>query len=408
MIYTDKHTKFLQRAEYLALSTLSVKHSLSAALEHHDGAMVALVPDDPYLLAINDKNALPADDLHATLCYLGKAQDLSDSDKLKIVSVVRKVCYEVGSVFSTNSDGVVIMGSNDEGVPATALLVQSDEIVNLYNVMSEALHFEPKYPSFIPHITLGHDIPVEDAEEHVGQPISFSNVIIKFGDEVHTVPLASTLTAASPGANVIEQVIDSLGRRWDEGLHPRDDGGKFIKKDGAVSGKLAVPKPSGGVEMVDANRAKVVGFRTFDNDVWVQAEITNPDGSTTRGFSRASQVKAAAPVKARLDALYPVDETDGTVDLPLERKRQLDLILAYINAEFGPSNDVSGNTAFLESLGLREADLEYLHGEDPDFLDGLRKMSRNLSQDELDEQQEIIEDARSIKKLRDRVNNLQE
>lgn len=300
---TDRE-KFLQRIDRLALSALPIEElpMVASPPQHHTGVMVALVPDEPEQLAVEHAEALPADDLHVTLCFLGKVDDLSDADKDKILSETQSVCDSVGKPFSTSADGVVVMGKNDEGVPATALLLQADEIVALYDALSEALNYESSYPAFIPHMTSGYGIPIEDVEPLIGQPVTFSSVIVKFGDEVHTVPLTAAITAAPQGANVIDQVIDSLGRNWDEGLHPRDDKGQFIDKHGAVSGKLAVPTADRkSVTMVDADRAPVVGFHAFDNEVWVLAEITNPDGSTTQGFARASAVRSMAPVKARLD-----------------------------------------------------------------------------------------------------------
>jgi hypothetical protein len=162
--------------------------------------------------------------------------------------------------------------------------------------------------------------------------------------------------------------------------------------------------------MIDANRASVVGFHTFDNEVWVLAEVTNPDGSKVQGFARANNVQAVAPIKARLDALYPIDETgDAFINSSLERKRQLDLILAHINTEYGPSNDTEGAQGFLDSLGLWEKDLDYMRGgDDNSFLGGLRKVDRDLSDDELDEQDDIIEDAKTVKALRERVHGLRE
>src|SRR5690606_1265069 len=120
----------------------------------------------------------------------------------------------------------------------------------------------------------------------------------------------------------------------------------------AVSGKLAVPTADRkGVTMIDANRASVVGFHTFGEEVWVLAEVRNPDGSTVQGFARATDVHAAAPVKARLDALYPVDDHgDAFINSSLERKRQLDLILAHITSEYGPSNNEDGAFEFLGTL----------------------------------------------------------
>lgn len=313
---TDRE-RFLRRIEGLALSVLPITElpMVAAPDAHHDGVMVALVPDDPEQLAVEGEEALLADDLHITLCYFGKVGDLTDADQERILSETKRVVDATGQPFTTSADGVVVMGKNDDGVPATALLIQSDEIVALYDAMAEALDYQSNYPSYIPHMTMGYGTPVEDAQNRIGQPITFNKVIVKFGDVVHEVPLASTLVAASDGANVIDQVIDSLGRHWDEGLHPRDGKGQFIDKNGAVSGKLAVPTADRkSVTMVDADRAPVVGFHNFGNDVWVLAEITNPDGTTTQGFAKAASVRSMAPVKARLDDLGPVDEGTSVAD----------------------------------------------------------------------------------------------
>lgn len=406
--------KFLRRVESLALSARPITELpiVAAPPAHHDGVMVALVPDEPEQLAVDHEEALPADDLHITLCYLGKVQDLTTFDQTRILSEARKVVDSVGQSFTTNADGVVVMGKNDDGVPATALLIQSDEVVGLYNAMAEALGYESNYPTYIPHMTMGYGTPIESAQQRVGQPISFSKVIVKFGDAIHNLPLPTAVVAAPRSVNVIDRVIDSLGRLWDEALHPRDGEGRFIKKNGAVSGKMAVPsKDRRGVNMVDAHRANVIGFRTFDNDVWVLAEIRNEDGSTSQGFARAANVKAVAPVKARLDALYPVNDErgDAFINSSLERKRQLDLILAHINSEYGPSNDSDGAIEFLETLGLWEKDLDYIYsGDDVDYLGGIQRSDHPLSDDELDEQESVIEDARSVKALRDRVHDLRE
>lgn len=410
---TDRE-KFLNRIDSLALSVLPITElpMVAAPDAHHDGVMVALVPDDPEQLALDHEEALPADDLHVTLCYFGKIQDLSSFEQTKILSKTRNVVDSIGRPFSTSADGVVVMGKNDEGVPATALLIQADEIVSMYEALSDALDYKSDYPSFIPHMTAGYGVPIEDAQALVGQPITFSKVIVKFGDDVHDVPLPAALTAAPRGANVIDRVIDSLGRLWDEALHPRDGEGKFIKKNGAVSGKLAVPtKDRKSVTMVDANRASVVGFHTFGDDVWVLAEIKNPDGTTQQGFARATSVKAVAPVKARLDALYPVDDRgDAFINSSLERKRQLDLLLSHITAEYGPSSDEEGAKKFIDSLGLWKKDLDYLYGgsDDTKHLGGLRRIYHEPSGDELDEIDDIIEDAQNVKAMRDRVHGLQE
>lgn len=404
--------RFFRRCDALALAALPIQDGLlAAAQEHHDGAMVALVPSDPESLAVEHDEALPADDLHITLCFLGKAADLSTFDQTRILSETRRVCDSVGHAFSASADGVIVMGKNDEGVPATALLVQSDDIVSLYDALSEALDYKSDYPSFVPHMTIGYGVPVETASERLGGPIWFYEVVVKFGDAKHVIPLPSAITAArgTSAPNVIDRVIDSLGRLWDEALHPRDADGKFIKKNGAISGKLAVPtRDRQSVTMVDANRASVVGFHTFGEDVWVLAEITNPDGTKQQGFAKATSVKSVAPVKARLDALYPTGVNDGP-DAPLERNRQLDLILARINAEYGADNDSAGAQEFVNSLGLREDDLTYIwNGDDPEFLGGLRRVDRNMSEDERLEQEDIINDAKQVKELRDRVHGLEE
>jgi 2'-5' RNA ligase/GNAT superfamily N-acetyltransferase len=407
----SKHEQFLRRVESLAISALPIPDGfLAAAPKHQDGVMVALVPENPEDFAVDHEEALPAEDLHITLCYLGKIDEFTNTQKSRIIQTAHRICDTAGQEFSAKADGVVVMGKDDRGIPATAYLIQSEEIVDLYEAMAGALDYQSKYPSFIPHMTAGYGIPVEDVQDSLGKPIRFTNVIVKFGNDRHTIPLSSALVAAPRGANIIDRVIDSLGRMWDEALHPRGNDGRFIKKNGAVTGKLAVPtRDRKGVEMVDVNRASVVGFHTFDNEVWVLAEVKNPDGSTTQGFAKASQVVAVAPVKARLDALYPITEDDAFITSSMERKRQLDLLLSHITDTYGPNNDTEGANAFLDSLGLWEQDNNYINdGDDPNFLGGIRRVDQDLTPDEIDEQQDIIEDARQVKALRDRVHGLQE
>lgn len=399
--------EYLRRSELLALSALPIVELpvVAAAPTHHDGVMVALVPDNPDQLAVEHAEALPADDLHITLCYLGKSQNLSNADKSKILAKANNVFNTVGHAFSASADGVVVMGQNDDGVPATALLVQSDDIVALYDAVASALDFRSKFPSFIPHMTLGYGVPVEDVEDKIGTPISFSNAIVKFGDDVHVAPLMTTaVTAATDNSNIIERVSNSLSQPWTEALHPRDTAGKFVKKNGAVSGKLAVPSPNGkGVQMVDAYRAPVVGFHTFDNEVWVLAEITNPDGTTTKGFAKSMDIRAVAPVKARLDALYPVEEDGATASAYLERCRQLDLLLCYMSTAFGPTNNAEAARSFAASLALSDQDMAYINK----YLHDMRRMGARLTPEEQEEQAEIISDARNIKTMMDRSRGLE-
>src|SRR5690606_8058993 len=101
---------------------------------------------------------------------------------------------------------------------------------------------------------------------------------------------------------------------------------------------------------------------------------------------------------------------DAFINSSLERKRQLDLILAHITSEYGPSNNEDGAFEFLGTLGLTERDLDYMmaDGNDLGFLGGIRRVDRNLSDDELEEQESIIEDARLVKELRERVRGLTE
>lgn len=405
------HGNYLRRVESLALSTVPVPDGLlAAAPTHHDGAMVALIPDAPEDLALSSEKALPAPDLHVTLCYLGKAKNLDIFKRSEILRKTQRVCNDLGHPFTTKAEGVVVMGSNDEGVPATAWLIQSDEIVELYDNLCEALAHESTYPSFIPHMTTGYGVPLEEAQERLGEPVRFSSVVVKFGDETHTISLNGALVAAPRGANVIDRVIDSLGRLWDEALHPRGGDGRFIKKNGAISGKLSVPTPDRkGVTTIDASRASVVGFHTFDNDVWVLAEVQGADGSKVQGFAKAMDVKATAPIKARLDALYPVDTAEESAGAAaIERGRQIDLIMAHINQEYLSKGDGDGAMDFLSTLGLSDADLDDIFGENEDYdpATGLKVITRRLNAEELDEAADIIDDAQKIKRLRDRVHGL--
>ena len=220
----------------------------------------------------------------------------------------------------------------------------------------------------------------------------------------------TALVAAPRKYNTLDRVIDSLGRLWDEALHPRDNKGKFIKKNGAVSGKLMVPSNDrSSISTFDVNRASVVGFRTINDDVWVLAEFTDSKGTKQQGFAKATSVKSVAPVKARIDALYPLDTSPQSV---LERNRQLDLIVNYIMSDF-PFNEPSINDVFrrLDKLDLNDEDTEYILNRYKAAIstDGVSNTSyvlRDLTDEEKLEQKDIINDARNIKKLRDRVHKM--
>lgn len=209
--------------------------------------MVALLLPTPVgeRLALDDDDALPADELHVTLAYLGEAVD--DPDRLfTLLTAVRDGSVEHGPVSGTYNGVCRFTGDPD----ALVLTFDSPNIGGLRQDVVEALEAAGVEVShehgFTAHTTLRYLGPKEDAPLGRVTPVevSFDRVHLVYGDAAIPVPLSGgqveQTDSASGGSReypsttsptVNKETKDSAF----EQLHPRS-GGKFAPKDKPAQG----------------------------------------------------------------------------------------------------------------------------------------------------------------------------
>jgi 2'-5' RNA ligase len=216
------------------------------APDFSDGVMVALlVPEETgERLALSDEDALPADDLHITLAYLGTTDD--DPDKLyAMLTAVRDGAHGHKPIRGSYNGVGRFSGAGTEG-DALYLSFDSPDIASLRADIVEALTLADQDVSvehgFIPHTTLAYLSIKQESPLARLDPIevSFDRVHLVYGDASIPVPLAGGEPEDVPSASyagsareypsttsptVNKETKDAAF----EGLHPRA-GGKFAPK----------------------------------------------------------------------------------------------------------------------------------------------------------------------------------
>lgn len=292
-------------------------------MDYHDGAMVALIPstDDATRLAVDDYE--PPQELHVTLTFLGKAEDIDDWTALeagcrRIAAKTAPIEANPWAVSHFNPTGedpcaVYLMGNNE------ALEPLRDEVNDLcYNEMP---NLPQQHSPWVPHMTMGYGLDPNTLTQ-AGTPITLDKIRIAVGGHIIDIPLEGGEQeglAASAGyagwdvayrldrlesallAGVGDRVSNRLGKLFDELLHPRGKDGRFIEKNGFVHGDVT---PDGGGPKVPANRAKVVRFipnPKNSGDPIVEVDL----GGGKHGRALASEIETTAGAKARLSGNVP-------------------------------------------------------------------------------------------------------
>jgi 2'-5' RNA ligase len=175
---------------------------VTAAAEVHTGAMVALRPslEDAKRLAV--EGGEPADQLHATLAYLGAAADIPEEAQERIIDAVFEVAEGMPaltvegfavSVFNpgdaNDRDPCIVLGLSGDGLDD----IHGHVAETLLNLQSEPAGFTlpEQHTPWQPHITLDYtdDVSmVEKLADRVG-PVTFDALRVAFGGEVFDIPL---------------------------------------------------------------------------------------------------------------------------------------------------------------------------------------------------------------------------
>jgi len=167
------------------------------------GGMVALVPDQAATLARPGGD--PPEELHLTLAYVAEDAAAMTADARNAVTL--------GALgVSREAPGpveVVVIGYGSFGMadpPATVLFVEGDGLAWSYDRVRQEMDdlgaefFPPEHDAFVPHVTLGYGLPLEEAAPLVGQTITFSTVAVVLGGDRSTLPIGAPDDAAVPHA----------------------------------------------------------------------------------------------------------------------------------------------------------------------------------------------------------------
>lgn len=166
----------------------------------HTGAMVALVPTaaDAARLAVDGGE--PADQLHLTLRYLGKAADFHDQARQHLIENVREY-FKGLPAYAAEAFNVAVFNPGGDD-PCIVLGVGGEDIYRAHRKVEVAIEDygadlpEPHTP-FVAHITLVYTDDasrVEELLDRVG-PIGFDRVRVAFGGDVTDIPLGDRAAA---------------------------------------------------------------------------------------------------------------------------------------------------------------------------------------------------------------------
>lgn len=155
-----------------------------AALGQSDGVMIALRIDAPQFAL---PGGMPPDQMHLTLGFYGDALAYSPEVRAAAIVSVGDVVTQLGAPMLLEVSAVGVLGPPDE--PVVALLMQSEEILGLREVLKSAadaagLEGDDNYPIFTPHITVGpYPGNLDAALALRGMAVSPPSVVVAFGSD---------------------------------------------------------------------------------------------------------------------------------------------------------------------------------------------------------------------------------
>lgn len=151
--------------------------------EFESDAMIAAVPGRDEAESIALAGGLRASDLHVTLRYLGSMSGYSALDRRGIHEGVESLVGTYNT-FSARVQGVGILGEDR----ATVLFLEHQ---NLNDLRDGLLQHGPaeQFPHFVPHLTLGYDLPVSQAEPLLGRTLDLGALRVAWGQTYRDYPL---------------------------------------------------------------------------------------------------------------------------------------------------------------------------------------------------------------------------
>lgn len=175
-------------------------HAITAAAMDHDGAMVALIPDDPAAFAVDGFE--PAEALHVTLVFLGDAADYAPEERDRLEEAVTDVFSEAGAGPVTGNVWASANFNPTEN-PAAVYLVGGTGLTELHHLAIDATApvisnetdatFPEQHEPWVPHITVGYGDLDASSLDSFGE-VTFSTVRLSFApDDIRDIPLGEPI-----------------------------------------------------------------------------------------------------------------------------------------------------------------------------------------------------------------------
>lgn len=181
---------------------------LVAAARQHDGAMIALVPTaaDAERLAL--PGGEPADQLHLTLAYLGKADDWDEQQRQALIELVRQQAATHPPVEGT-AFGAAHWNPNSE-YPAWVLNVGGDSLTPTHAGVWQALlagdwTLPAQHSPWLAHLCLSYDDDptlVTAMEQRLG-PVTFDRLRVAFAEKHVDFPLTGGVDGGEAAARPV-------------------------------------------------------------------------------------------------------------------------------------------------------------------------------------------------------------
>jgi 2'-5' RNA ligase len=184
--------------------------------DQRTGAMIALIPSAADIARLATEDGEDKHELHVTLDYLGKAADISENAKLKLVSAVGMVANNLsvveGKAFSVNifnpsgEEPCVVLGIGGEALNAVHMAI--DSICRQIDLEEPGFTNPEQHKPFVPHITLKHfrDEPVDmgfvQAQFDKLGPVRFDKIRVAFAGRDIDMPLLGKYTAGDVPSDV--------------------------------------------------------------------------------------------------------------------------------------------------------------------------------------------------------------
>lgn len=179
--------------------------------EYSSDAMIAALPRNAEDLA--QEGGLRAADLHVTLRYLGGMDQYGALDRRSIQEAAEQLAG-VHSSFEAQVQGYGVLGEDR----ATVLFLSDSRFNDLRDGLQQHGPSD-SYPHFVPHLTLGYDLPVDRAAPFLGKTVALGALRVAWGSnhrdyplreamnvsEIHQGGVSISINAASPSD--VQQVL---------------------------------------------------------------------------------------------------------------------------------------------------------------------------------------------------------